>query len=90
MSSDKLFQDNESVFPGFVRAGEVALSSGGLTKREMFAAMAMQGLCAGVEYGRVIDEDAIASDAVACADALLAKLTEPKQPEPPFLDPQGN
>lgn len=50
---------------------------GGLTKRELFAAMAMQGLCASVrEYGpgRFIGVYELASDSVACADALLTAL----------------
>ena len=44
----------------------------GLTKREQFAAMAMQGLKTG-DYHTFSD---IVSDAVMIADALLAKLEE--------------
>lgn len=43
----------------------------GLTKRELFAAMAMQGLCA---EGDTFN----AKKAVECADALLAALDVPK------------
>lgn len=41
----------------------------GLTKRELFAAMAMQGLCTGS-----IPSPYLAADAVAYADAVLAEL----------------
>jgi hypothetical protein len=44
----------------------------GLTKREQFAAMAMQGLKTG-DYHTFSD---MASDAVMIADALLAQLEE--------------
>jgi hypothetical protein len=53
----------------------------GLTKRELFAAMAMQGLMRMVAPTRIPhrgNEKYIASAAVACADALLAELG--KQP----------
>jgi hypothetical protein len=49
--------------------GEVVVSQG-LTKREMFAMAAMQGLLAKSEYTYVDT----ATDAVAYADALLAEL----------------
>lgn len=48
----------------------------GLTKREMFAMAAMQGLCAHSE-GYHTFEDLI-SDAVNYADALLEKLEQAK------------
>jgi hypothetical protein len=47
----------------------------GLTKRELFAAMAMQGYCSqSVEHDWTLEE--VATDAVAQADALLAALRE--------------
>ena len=48
----------------------------GLTKREQFAAMAMQGICGNPEYSPVGDENFIlaAKDAVTQADALLKEL----------------
>lgn len=46
-----------------------------LTKRELFAAMAIQGLCAG-KMGEVANEKRIAEIAVKQADALLEKLGE--------------
>jgi hypothetical protein len=48
--------------------GDVVYSSG-LTKREQFAMAAMQGLLA--KYGTYSD---VSSDAVKCADSLLAEL----------------
>jgi len=67
--------------PGIKRDDGVVLEwpQPGLTKREFFAALAMQGLCAAqpdMQRGTIIDEDEIASDAVACADALLKELAK--------------
>jgi len=68
---------NQSAFPVFLQEG---LSSNshvdiGLTKREHFAAMAMQGILAG---GRswTSDSDAVAKDAVIYADKLLKQLEQ--------------
>ncbi len=47
------------------------LTHGGLTKREHFAALAMQGLLGQGGYRRPA---VIAEDAVSAADALLAEL----------------
>ena len=49
-------------------------SQTGLTKREYFSALAMQGLLA--EGG--MDYDCIPSRAVKFADALITKLNKPK------------
>lgn len=46
----------------------------GLTKREYFAAMAMQGLCSTVDDSTT--SKAIASDSVLMADALIAELSK--------------
>lgn len=46
-----------------------------LTKRELFAAMAMQGICAN-ENGWHVTESWIALAAVAQADALIAELNK--------------
>lgn len=53
---------------------------GGLTKRELFAAMAMQGLCSTFTIGRDQPElqTATADSAVKYADALLAELERSK------------
>ena len=48
----------------------------GLTKREYFAAMAMQGLLA--RYNFSSDEDVVARNAVDYADALLSELEKPQ------------
>lgn len=70
---------DELVFP-FV---ETAAMQGesinfGLTKRELFAAMAMQGALGG-EPGTHLIHGNLAADSVACADALLAALAQAKQ-----------
>jgi hypothetical protein len=56
-------------------SGHVGMVSAGLTKRELFAAMAMQGLCANPGFAD-INSHAIASYATNQADALLAALKE--------------
>lgn len=49
----------------------------GLTKREYFAAMVMQGMCStDWSAGRLYDFDAMASDAVGAADSLLKELAK--------------
>lgn len=69
---------NDSAFPTppeFRSDGElIAYSSPGLTKREYFAAMAMQGLCANSIPGGHHHPEARAKEAVQNADALLAEL----------------
>lgn len=54
----------------------------GLSKRELFAAMAMQGFCAlpaqDVEHAN-LTPDKLASWAVAHADALIAELSKENQ-----------
>jgi hypothetical protein len=56
----------------------------GLTKRELFAAMAMQGFLSMLSTGREVTlkngftaAEGIAVSAVECADALLAELAKP-------------
>ena len=58
-------------------------SVGGLTKREYFAAMAMQGLCLNTNamYEKGQHDAAIAARAVSIADYLLAELE--KKPTTP-------
>lgn len=48
----------------------------GLTKRELFAAMAMQGICANSIPGSHHQPQNTARDAIAQADALLAELAK--------------
>lgn len=61
-----------------------------LTKRELFAAMAVQGICSnsgwvgGAQYQarkvlNMEDEQVVAIDAVKIADALLAELEKKKK-----------
>ena len=53
----------------------------GLTKRELFAAMAMQGICAN-EGAVTLKRSVVAALAVTQADALLAALaTPPEEPK---------
>lgn len=56
--------------------GEFHGAQGGLTKRELFAAMAMQGLCANHDIGVEFGGSYFAVTAVKQADALLTALRE--------------
>lgn len=75
--------ENEPAFPmpHYTRPdGDIVWGSPGLTKRELFAAMAMQGILACSLPALTPDtpEDC-AVDAVHYADALLAELAKPKE-----------
>lgn len=65
---------------GATRVFPLTLSSGfstfGLAKRELFAAMAMQGLLSIASNGANIEQNV--SDAVKHADMLMAELDKPK------------
>jgi hypothetical protein len=52
----------------------------GLTKREYFAGLAMQGICQGIacDYSRGPCNQAAAERAVSLADALIAELEKTK------------
>ena len=52
--------------------GEEFFTAGGFTKRELIAAMAMQGLLASVGISE--DQDSIAEWAVSQTDALIERL----------------
>jgi len=52
--------------------GEITLES--LTKREYFAGLAMQGLCANQNYQSILDPLTIPSLAVQITDELLKQL----------------
>jgi len=62
----------DNAFPIFNREGEVYFSQSGLTKREYFAALAMQGILAN-DLGQP-SYNAVATMAVLSADALIAAL----------------
>ena len=48
----------------------------GLTRRELFAAMAMQGFLANEQLATQFTDELLAADAVEAADALLAELAK--------------
>lgn len=89
--SDKIETNpNDSVYPQIINSETNGLqySEGGLTKREYFAAMAMQGTLAnpeGMEYlsKRYGNHDfpsafaSIAAKSVQLADALITELNKP-------------
>lgn len=71
--------------PAFPITDERFVAAEGLTKREYFAAMAMQALLAGFDTQSLADKhikshlEQYAHDAVVAADALLAALEVPQQ-----------
>lgn len=80
---------NDPVFPttvqGIMDGPRIGDLSGGLTKRELFAAMAMQGILSNItlfpdENGQLVraSEDSVARGAVMNADALIKALGEYK------------
>lgn len=67
--------DNEQAYP--IVRGEGFVESWGLTKRELFAAMAMQGFAANPSCSA--NGERHVAEAIQWADALLAALAQPKQ-----------
>lgn len=63
---------SESAFP--VAASDYMKYVPGLTKRELFAAMALQGILA--NYGRMGSREQYAQEAVMHADLLIAELAK--------------
>ena len=63
---------NDLAHPVKYLFGEDFYVAGGLTKRELIAAMAMQGLLAGHP---IYDPNGVARTAVAYADALIERLS---------------
>lgn len=79
--SDAIARSNgsDSAFPGqpLGASGEpIAEYYYGLTKRELFAAMAMQGLAPTYAHGGDFMEAHVANGAVKLADALLKELAK--------------
>lgn len=62
--------------PAFLKADHMYMSELGLTKREYFAAMAMQGIEARQPGGKLSGFDEFAYLAVQMADALIAELNK--------------
>lgn len=59
--------------------GNTAFYEPGLSKREYFAGLAMQGMLSNPQLNiETTSLEAIASDAVAHADALLTELSKPQ------------
>ena len=63
--------------PAFPVADHGEFLSTGLTKREWFAATALQGLLVNADYHGDRTWPALAEDAVKCADNLIAALARP-------------
>ena len=65
---------DKSVHGELKQVGETCIKDGGLTKREHFAGLAMQGLCANANLNQSFKAKDIARYATSYADALLAEL----------------
>lgn len=86
MGKDTFMNEQQSgrwpAFPGQARDAQgkpTAEYADGLTKRELFAAMAMQGMLANSDGGDR-HQSTIAAYAVSHADALLTALLEGQKP----------
>lgn len=71
---------DESVhaFPHVVLDGSSVRLEGGLSKRELFAAMAMQGFIAANLQGIPMSGEELSRRSLACADDLIKGLNKPK------------
>jgi hypothetical protein len=69
-------KDDKPAYPFAFDEMDVNRSSFGLTRRELFAAMAMQGFCANPGYIGAASN--IPGDAVTLADGLTAELDKSK------------
>ena len=69
---------NEAAFPTLEQGGDLQkwFTSGGLTKREYLAAMAMQGLCVNTGRNGLNTPESIAERSVETADELLKALEQ--------------
>lgn len=75
MDAKKLGQQPVTAHIAQLPASYEVQQHSGLTKRELFAAMAMQGLC--VDTGTAgMKLDALAAQSVELADSLLAELAK--------------
>ena len=71
--------DNDPAFPipHFAQPnGTIEWGFPGLCKRELFAAMAMQGIASNPNAATIEGPDVVAGAAVEAADALLAELAK--------------
>ncbi len=73
---------SENVFPSVETTPFGSKSGGGLTKRELFAAMIMQGFASATPDGMIANATGreIVRFAIISADALIAELA--KEPKP--------
>ncbi len=71
--------DDNSYSPNPYSPAFPLLNHYGLTKRELFAAMAMQGIASNPNAATTEGPDVVAGAAVEAADALLAELAKPKE-----------
>jgi hypothetical protein len=68
---------NDAAYPETRKKDNAYSAEGGLTKREYFAALAMQGICSSETEGWPdLSEQGIAARAVLLADALIDELND--------------
>jgi len=78
VKDEPAFPDNFAVGPQGDLYSSNDTGYGGLTKREYFAGLAMQGLINHGSHNRGLASGAFAEDAVIIADALLKELEREK------------
>ena len=69
-------KNNEPAFPNGEMENNISPQHYGLTKRELFAGLAMQGFCANNHAWEEKDHNGVAEISRAYADALLAELAK--------------
>jgi hypothetical protein len=69
---------SEYVYPQTPAKDENFNRTGGLTKREHFAGLAMQGLLSNLRNAQTTTSELCATASVEAADALIAELEKPK------------
>ena len=73
--------------PAFPAKGHSGRLYGGVTKRELFAAILGAGCCALGGEQFIDDEQRLAQTAISQADALLAELDKPRPQVLPATEP---
>ncbi len=63
---------------GLTGSSEIELNAEGMTKREYFAAMAMQGWLSSFGEDQLAGPEGVAKFSVKCADALISELAKEK------------
>lgn len=72
--NEVLAAGSEHAFPHLHLENSIINLKGGLSKREYFAGLAMQGFCANSEAFKELNSTTLVDCSLKCADALLKAL----------------